>query len=110
MSVLKIKAFRVTEAALKAGRMPSYNEMCDNVQEMIPVAMRNIPNYDYHVLEDVKGNVYLIKDKYVVQNLLDKRNMGEVKSDYFKPKEKTEVPKQLTDTLEEVENDGEENE
>lgn len=107
MSVAKIKAFKVPEQAIKAGRLPSYNEMCDGVQEMVPIAMRDIPNYDYVILEDVKGQVFVMKKKHAKQNLLEKRNLGEVKSDYFKPREKKveEILEEDTETLlEELDN------
>lgn len=71
-----IRAYRISEENVKKNRMPNYNELMDGVAQISPVKLRNIASYHFHVLEDVKGNIYLTEDDVVMQNKLYERNLG----------------------------------
>lgn len=71
-----MRAYRITDKLFKRNSIPSYNDLADNVAQITPVKIRNIGSWNYHVAEDVKGQVYLIEDDLVTQYKLYERNMG----------------------------------
>ena len=71
-----MRAYRITDSLMKKNSIPSYNDLADNVTQITPVKIRNIGSWNYHVAEDVKGQVYLIEDDLVTQYKLYERNMG----------------------------------
>lgn len=71
-----LRAYRITDKLFKRNSIPSYNDLADNVAQITPVKIRNIGSWNYHVAEDVKGQVYLIEDDLVTQYKLYERNMG----------------------------------
>lgn len=71
-----MRAYRITDKLFKRNSIPSYNDLADNVTQITPVKIRNIGSWNYHVAEDVKGQVYLIEDDIVTQYKLYERNMG----------------------------------
>jgi hypothetical protein len=72
---MKIQAYKVNKKALDANRMPSYDELSQGSIKIIPVAIRNITSFGYHIAEDVKGDIYLINDDEVLLQKLRDRNM-----------------------------------
>lgn len=79
----KIRAYRVNEKTLKRNTIPSYNDMADGVASISPVKIRNMGSWNYHVAEDVKGNIYLIEDDLVRQYKLYDRNLGVTETPYM---------------------------
>ena len=91
MSYAKVRASKVPEEALSGDRMLTYAEICDGEREIIPVTARPAKELGYTVLEDVHGDVYLIKNKVADRYQLSKRPLGEVKSKYLAPREEKVV-------------------
>lgn len=80
---MKIKAYKVSPEALKSDRMMNYNEMCDGSTKIVPMKLRNLTNYFYHVAEDVRGNIYLLEDSTVVLYKLKEKNLPISKTKYL---------------------------
>jgi hypothetical protein len=78
-----IRAYKISEENLKKNKMPNYNELMDGVAHISPIKMRNISSWHFHVLEDVKGNIYLTEDDAVMQNKLYERNLGITETKYM---------------------------
>lgn len=110
---MKIQAYKVSEKALAANRMMNFSELSEGSKKIVPIKMRNIQSYAYHVAEDVKGDIYLINDDEVMLNKLYSRNIGISEVKYMLDGEgrklieqsKKEQPKEETivETVEEVE-------
>ena len=73
---MKIQAYKVPKAALDANRMPNFAEMGDGAVQIVPIKIRNVASFGYHVAEDYKGVIYLINDDVVMLKDLNSRNLG----------------------------------
>jgi len=73
---MKIQAYRVPKAAINANRMPNFAEMGEGSTQIIPIKIRNIASFGYHIAEDAKGDIFLINDDVVMLKKLDSRNLG----------------------------------
>lgn len=73
---MKIQAYKVSEKALAANRMMNFEELSEGSKKIVPIKIRNIQSFAYHVAEDVKGDIYLINDDEVLLNKLYDRNIG----------------------------------
>lgn len=79
----KIRAYRINSKNLKRNAIPNYNDLSDGVSNIVPVKIRNMGSWRYHVAEDVKGNVYLIEDDVVTQYKLYDRNLEVTETPYM---------------------------
>lgn len=80
----KIKAFKVSEERLKKNSMPAHAEMMDGASFISPIKMRAMGSYPFHLLEDVKGNIYLISnDDAIIHHKLYDRNLGVTETKYM---------------------------
>lgn len=80
---IKVKAYKVSEDSIKKNKVPSFNELMDNVSNISPVKIRNVGGWNYHVVEDVKGNVFLLDDQLVYDYKLYSRNLGVSETPYL---------------------------
>lgn len=102
---MKIQAYRISDAVLKANRMPNVNELNDGSAKITPVKIRNVSSFGYHVAEDVKGNIYLINDDEVMLKKLNSRNLGVTETKYLLDglgKQQIAASKQATQSAESV--------
>ena len=105
-----IKAYKISEENLKKNKMPSYNDLVDGVCQISPIKMRKVGSYAFHVLEDVKGNIYLTENDNVVQNKLYERNLGITETKYMIDGVGLEQIKKYKESIQSKENQGETNE
>lgn len=105
-----IKAYKISEENLKKNKMPSYNDLVDGVCQISPIKMRKVGSYAFHVLEDVKGNIYLTENDNVVQNKLYERNLGITETKYMIDGVGLEQIKKHKESIQSKEDQGETNE
>ena len=80
---MKVQAYKVPKKYLNTNKMLNFSDLSEGSTKIIPVKIRNVGSYGYHVAEDVKGNVYLINDDEVLNKKLNSRNLEVCETKYM---------------------------